>query len=494
MDQITCKHCGTKYPADVAKCPLCGASNVPSVSEGFEFLDDEFEATAKPKQPAPKAKAPAAPETPAAPKAPAAPETQKTEASKPAVSQETGNYNWEDIIAEINGTKPAESEAAPAAQPAAPKEAVPAVELPSWRQNTGKTVPQPEAEDGDEDEDDEFPPRRRERRRGAGKAVAIVLVLAVLAGGIFAAKHFGLIDKLTGSGQTAEEPETPELPVEQEKDVKCTGLTLSEATLTLTKEGDTQQLTAALQPADCTEKVNWVSADPSVAAVDGEGRVTALKEGTSNILASCGDYAATCLVTVQYETAEPENPEDQPGEGGETAPTGEPELSNTDITMTYPGELARLYVNNIADDETVTWSTENETILTVDSTGLIMARGTGTTHVYAEVAGTKLECIVRCNLGGPEGERITVSLNATDISMFYKGETFQFKVSYENGEPEGATYEWKSSDEAVCTVDENGVVTAVGNGNAYVSTTANGVTLKCVVRVNIKDTGSSTEG
>ena len=153
MDQITCKHCGTKYPADVAKCPLCGASNVPSVSEGFEFLDDEFEATAKPKQPAPKAKAPAAPETPAAPKAPAAPETPKTEAAKPAVSQETGNYNWEDIIAEINGTKPAESEAAPAAQPAAPKEAVPAVELPSWRQNTANTVPQPKAEDGDEDEE-----------------------------------------------------------------------------------------------------------------------------------------------------------------------------------------------------------------------------------------------------------------------------------------------------------------------------------------------------
>lgn len=109
--------------------------------------------------------------------------------------------------------------------------------------------------------------------------------------------------------------------------------------------------------------------------------MTAIAEGTANILVSCGDYAATCLVTV---TLTPEEEQDNPeaqgeGEGatqGEEEPEGEMELSATDITMTYPGELARLYVNNSGDKE-VTWSTDNETLLTVDSTGLIMARATG---------------------------------------------------------------------------------------------------------------------
>lgn len=85
--------------------------------------------------------------------------------------------------------------------------------------------------------------------------------------------------------------------------------------------------------------------------------------------------------------------------------------------------------------------------------------------------------------------------------MFYEGETFQFEVNYENGEPEGVTHEWTSSDESVCTVDADGVVTAVGNGTAYVSTVADGVNLKCIVRVNFQnstddttETGSTTEG
>ena len=53
MDKITCKHCGTKYPADVSKCPLCGASNAPAVGDEFDFLDDDFEATPAPQPAAP---------------------------------------------------------------------------------------------------------------------------------------------------------------------------------------------------------------------------------------------------------------------------------------------------------------------------------------------------------------------------------------------------------------------------------------------------------
>ena len=39
MSRIFCKFCGTEYTTDVAKCPLCGASNVPPVADDFSFLD-----------------------------------------------------------------------------------------------------------------------------------------------------------------------------------------------------------------------------------------------------------------------------------------------------------------------------------------------------------------------------------------------------------------------------------------------------------------------
>ena len=459
MDKITCKHCGTKYPADVNKCPVCGTSNAPAVSDGFEFLDDEeFEATADEKS---AAAAPA-----------------KEEASEP-VEKDTGSYSWEDIIAEINGKK---SDDGKQEEPKAS-----GGEMPAWEETPArpeKTEDEPDEEPGEERRP--RPERRRESKKsGKGSVVlAVVAVIALLAAAALAAKYFGLFDK-----PAPEEEETPNLPVVEEKDVDCTGVTLSASELTLTALGETQTLTATIQPEDCTEKVNWVSADPSVVTVDGNGLVTAIKEGSANILVSCGEYAATCLVTVSVT---PEEEEEQPEEEPEEE-EAEMELSATDITMTYPGELARLYVNNSGDKE-ITWSTDNETLLTVDDTGLIMARATGTAHVYAEVDGQKFECIVRCNLGGVEGEPITVSLNTTDISMFYEGETFQFEVNYENGEPEGVTHEWTSSDETVCTVDADGIVTAVGNGTAYVSTVADGVNLKCIVRVNFQNsTESSTE-
>ena len=44
---------------------------------------------------------------------------------------------------------------------------------------------------------------------------------------------------------------------------------------------------------------------------------------------------------------------------------------------------------------------------------------------------------------------------------------------------------WTSSDNSVCTVDSDGVVTATGRGTAYVSTTYQGVSYECIVRCNV---------
>lgn len=479
MDQITCKHCGTKYPADVAKCPVCGASNLPNVSGDFEFLDDDFEVKGK-------ETAPEKTDVPAEPAAPAAP--------KESVAKDTGAYNWEDIIAEINGTKPEdkespveETEEKPA--PEEPKKAAPTA-MPAWKQSSADK--DDDDDEDDEDEDEPRPvrrPRERKQKSKTGSTVLIVvLIAAVIVAAFFAAKHFGIFDKK----EPEQEPETPELPVVQEQDVDCTGVTLSANTLTLTAEGASETLTATLSPADCTEKVNWVSADPSIAIVDGSGKVTAVAEGTANILVSCGDYAATCLVTVDFTPEEGgEEPEDIPGTAEPAEEGGEMKLNHEDITIRYPGDQVQLQVENCGD-KAVTWTSDNETILKVDETGLVTALGTGTTNVHAEVDGQTFSCIVRLPLGGTEGEAVTVSLNSTDISMFYEGEQFKLEVKYEQGAPEGATYEWKSADESVCTVDADGIITAVGNGTTDVLTTVNGVVLRCIVRVRIET--PTTEG
>ena len=95
--------------------------------------------------------------------------------------------------------------------------------------------------------------------------------------------------------------------------VDATGITLSKTTLTLTT-GGTGQLSATVDPADATDKtVAWTTSKPSVATVDENGIVTAVRSesagavitvGTATITATTANgLKATCRVTVRPRTA-----------------------------------------------------------------------------------------------------------------------------------------------------------------------------------------------
>lgn len=79
-----------------------------------------------------------------------------------------------------------------------------------------------------------------------------------------------------------------------------TGITLDEATHTLGNIGESFQLTATISPADASDKeVKWRSTSESVCIVSA-GKVVAVGEGTTVIVAvtNDGSYMATCTVTV----------------------------------------------------------------------------------------------------------------------------------------------------------------------------------------------------
>lgn len=78
----------------------------------------------------------------------------------------------------------------------------------------------------------------------------------------------------------------------------CTGITLSESTLNM-HNADTRTLTANVTPADTTDAITWTSSDPTVVSVV-NGLVTALGIGAATITATCGNYSATCAVSVSY--------------------------------------------------------------------------------------------------------------------------------------------------------------------------------------------------
>lgn len=92
----------------------------------------------------------------------------------------------------------------------------------------------------------------------------------------------------------ATEPEEPDNP--EPTDVPCTGISLDKSTLSFTAEG-TQTLTATVTPDGCTDPVIWESDNTSVATVNG-GMVTAIANGSATITAYCGEYSASCTVSV----------------------------------------------------------------------------------------------------------------------------------------------------------------------------------------------------
>ena len=68
--------------------------------------------------------------------------------------------------------------------------------------------------------------------------------------------------------------------------------------LTLEK-GDAQMLVVYIYPEDATDQnVTWSSSDENIVEVDEFGMVVAKNGGTAVITATCGEYYATCEVTV----------------------------------------------------------------------------------------------------------------------------------------------------------------------------------------------------
>ena len=152
-----------------------------------------------------------------------------------------------------------------------------------------------------------------------------------------------------------------------EKDVDVTSVTLDKTTLELTI-GGTATLNATVLPSDATDKtVVWTSSNPSVATVS-DGLVTAVGAGTATITATAGGKSATCTVAVET-----------------------PVVVVTSVTLDNPtldlniGESSTLVATVAPDnatDKTVTWTTSDATIATVNN-GVVSALAAGTATITA---------------------------------------------------------------------------------------------------------------
>ena len=118
-----------------------------------------------------------------------------------------------------------------------------------------------------------------------------------------------------------------------------------------------------------------------------------------------------------------------------------------------------------AGDSVVSWRSADPSIATVDGNGVVTANAEGITNIYADTArGATLSCAVTVvnNIG-------RVTLNEARLYLNNMGEkaTLTASVAVEN--PAAVSITWRSSNTSVATVDANGTVTAVGEGEATIT-------------------------
>lgn len=259
----------------------------------------------------------------------------------------------------------------------------------------------------------------------------------------------------------------------------ATSLTLDKTSLDLLP-ADTVTLAATTTPPGVT--VAWSSSDDTVAAVDANGKVTAVGDGTATITATCGTVTATCTVTVR-----------DPGEA--TAIT----LDKTELLLIKGASQKLMAISQPAASryDSLTWKSSDETVVTVAADGTVTASATksGTAAVTATAMVGTTELTAVCTVIVMT-EATELRITEDTVKLAPPGGSYKVSHTLQIGvEPTNSyagTVVWSSSNETVATVDANGKVTALGAGTTTI--TASNGTLSDTCTVTVASDGERLSG
>lgn len=257
--------------------------------------------------------------------------------------------------------------------------------------------------------------------------------------------------------------------------IPVTGITLEPASVELV-DGESVTITATISPGDATNKqVKWTSSNPSILVSGGkittsfkQGAPTtlingkpALGQGTITATTEDGGKTAKCQVTVYAKVV---------------AVTGI-RLTETSLQLAR-GEsrvLTATVLPDNATDKAVQWSSSDNSVASVDQKGTVTAVGVGEATITASAGGFSASCSV--SVGVPV---TSISLDP-DLLYLTKGSVAVLTATVSPADATDKTVQWSSDNPSVATVDQNGRITAVDEGNAVITASAGGFSASCSV-------------
>ncbi len=239
-------------------------------------------------------------------------------------------------------------------------------------------------------------------------------------------------------------------------------------------EGATSNFTADTRDqfgAPIDTVVTWSSSNSTVGTIDAAGVFTAKVAGTAVITAANGGVSGTATVTVV--SAAPVLTTITVAPAFTLAPVGG--------TRNFTAATLDQFRNPIT--ATVTWSSSNSTVGTIDAAGVFTAKVEGTSTITAAsgtVSGTATVTVIIPAL-------TTITVTPEFVSVVVGGtQTFTAKTLDDFGNPIVATVTWNSSNTTVGTVNAaTGVFTANAEGVTTITAASGGVSGTATVTVTV---------
>lgn len=220
--------------------------------------------------------------------------------------------------------------------------------------------------------------------------------------------------------------------------VPVTGIAVNPSTLNLSVNGNAT-LTAEVSPADATNKfVNWSSDNTDVAIVSPSGKVTGVAGGSATITGATSDqgFTDTVSVMVSGSTILPVGVTVSPG-----ALSLDEGTSETLIAEVMPAN---------ATDRSVSWSSSNPLVATVDATGRVTAVNAGvatitaTTNAGENHTGTASVSVTSSTTTGVIVEPAAITLGVDDqfalTARVPRSGVFVMDGNYTNGSAGSGAY------------------------------------------------------
>ena len=252
------------------------------------------------------------------------------------------------------------------------------------------------------------------------------------------------------------------------------------AKTTMVAVGKTITLTATVLPNNANDKnVTWTSLDPSIATVTANGTVKGVTRGSVGILCATRADPNVCNVIVIDVIQQVEK----------ITPTS----SKVTVHVGESAELGWTISPADASEPSVSFSSANQRIATVNEFGLVtgVAKGETTITISANDGSGRTARVTVTVAQRVEG--MTLKPNVTSVIM---GHTTRITPTITPSNANNKKVTWSTTDPAIATVDANGNVKGIKAGIAVITCTSEdnpAISAICTVTVIQRVTGITLE-